>query len=100
MLLLSYPNTLVANAQPSPSLSLSLKKCLKGDGQIDIDSDEAAINGAIAFASRKKARTSLGKSLKGNKAEGSSSGLLPDSSFIGVKIGASGKPERVFLQKE
>ena len=99
MLLLSYPNTLVANAQPSPSLSLSLKKCLKGDGQIDIDSDEAALQGAIAFASRKKARTSLGVK-KGGNAGASSSGLLPDSSFIGVKLSANGRPERVFLQKD
>lgn len=78
--------------------TITLKKCLKGDGHIDIDSDEAAIEGAKAFASRKKARASLGGRgvlKKGGGAE--EDGVRPDENFIGVTLNAQGVPERVFL---
>lgn len=70
-----------------------------GDGQIDIYSDEAAIQGAIAFAKKKRSQVSRG-SLGGGKKGSPSSGLHPDGNFIGVKLTSQGKPERVFLSEE
>ena len=78
--------------------TISRKKCLKGDGPIDIDSDEAAIQGSIAFAKRKKQRV-VGRGSLGGK--GSATGrpsLAPDQNFIGVILSALGKPERVMLE--
>jgi len=82
--------------------TISLKKCLKGDGPIDIDSDEAAVVGATAFAKRKKSKVSLaGRGVKaGAKMGGDGSGSLrPDESFIGVRLTAQGQPERVYLEE-
>ena len=67
---------------------------MKGDGPIDIDSDDAAISGSIAFAKRKKPKVLGRKSLSGRGS------LQPDQNFVGVKLSAQGKPERVFLSDE
>ena len=72
--------------------TISLKKCLKGDGQIDIDSDETALKGAITFASRKKVKTVKSGSAKG--------GVQPSVDFVGCTLSAQGKPERVFIGAE
>ena len=73
--------------------AVSLKKCLKGDGPIDLDSDEAAIEGDIAFARRKRAKVS-----RGGKDDKAGSAPLADGNFVGVKLNAQGKPERVYLE--
>lgn len=75
--------------------TISLKKCLKGEGALEIDSDEAAIKGAIAFAQRKRPNVSRGSLLGGGK--NGDEGLRPDDNFIGVTLSALGKPERVFV---
>ena len=72
--------------------SISLKKLLKGDGPIDIDSDDMAIKGAIAFAARKKPRLSLA-GLKGGIGS-----LCPDENFLGVKLGTHGSIIRIFSE--
>ena len=88
----------ISNMEDCTEGTVSLKKCLKGDGQIDIESDEAAINGAITFASRKRARVSLGG---GKKSGGSAkSGISADPAFVGVQLSSQGKPERVFLPNQ
>ena len=72
-------------------------------GQIDIDSDEAAISGAIAFASRKRPRMALSsKTNRGGLKSGgdASSGVSADPNLVGVKLTAQGKPERVFMGDE
>ena len=73
--------------------AVSLKKCLKGDGPIYLDSDEAALQGDIAFARRKKAKVS-----RGGKHDKTGSAPLADGHFVGVKLNAQGKPERVYLE--
>jgi hypothetical protein len=82
--------------------TISLKKCLKGEGALEIDSDEAAIKGATAFAQRKRPKVSRGMSAgkSGGKSIGEISGLSPDEKLIGVQLGAQGRPERVFLPEE
>ena len=81
----------LSNMEECTDGTISLKKCLKGDGQIDIDSDETALKGAIAFASRKKVKTV--------KSSGVKSGVQP-SDFVGCTLSAQGKPERVFIGAE
>jgi hypothetical protein len=39
--------------------TVSTKKCMSGDGQMDIDSDEAVIRGQIAFVKQKRSRGSM-----------------------------------------
>ena len=88
----------ISNMEDCTEGTISLKKCLKGDGQIDIESDESCINGSITFASRKKARVSLGG---GKKSGGSAkSGISADPAFVGVQLNSQGRPERVFLPNQ
>ena len=77
--------------------TISLKKCLKGEGALEIDSDEAAIKGAIAFAQRKRPNVSRGSLSGGGKNGVENESLRPDDTFVGVTLSALGKPERVFL---
>jgi hypothetical protein len=88
--------------------AVSVKKCLAGDGQIEIDSDEAVIQGAIAFAQRKRLKTSSGKPLKKTKGLGGATksaaadetdGLSPDPNFVGVRLDAHGQVARVYLDE-
>lgn len=78
--------------------TISIKKCLKGDGQIDIDSDESAIKGAMAYANTKKNSKFARKSLNGRTSSGATAGLNPDPNFIGVTLNSGGNPERVYLE--
>ena len=80
--------------------TISLKKCLKGEGALEIDSDEAAIKGAIAFAQRKRPNVSRGSLSGGGKYGVENECLRPDDNFIGVTLSAIGKPERVFLSEK
>jgi hypothetical protein len=83
----------ITNMEESTEGTISLKKCLKGEGALEIDSDEAAIKGATTFGQRK--RPKFGKS-----AGGENNGVTTvraDDRFIGVKLSAQGRPERVFL---
>ena len=70
--------------------TVSLKKCMSGDGQIDIDSDKAVIKGQIEYVKQKRSRGSLlskrsrvggtGSSNKKQKA----GGFVADDSFVGT----------------
>ena len=82
--------------------TISLKKCLKGEGVLEIESDEAAIKGAIVFAQRKRPKVSRGVNggKSGVKIGGETAGVSPDENFIGVQLGAQGRPERVFVPDE
>jgi hypothetical protein len=80
--------------------TISLKKCLKGEGALEIDSDEVAIGGAIAFAKRKRPKVSRGSLAGGGKSGDESTSVRPDENFIGVQLSAQGRPERVFMPGE
>ena len=79
--------------------TVSVKKCLKGDGQICIDSDESIIKGAKAYAATKKNTTIVRKSSKGRPSSGATAGLNPDPNFIGVMLSSNGNPERVYMDE-
>lgn len=88
--------------------TISTKKCLNGDGQMDIDSDEAVIKNSIAYGKKKRALASrplkkmkVSKGL-GGKTTGLSetSGLAADPNFVAVRLDSSGLVQRVYLDDE
>lgn len=83
---------------PSAAGTVSVKKCLNGDGQICIDSDETTIKGAKAYAKTKKNSSMARKGLKARASNGASAGLNPDPNFVGVMLNANGNPERVYME--
>ena len=83
--------------------TINMKKIAKGDGPIEIETDEAAIKGAKAWGSRKKAKI-VSKPKGGlkprNGASASSAALVGDENLIGVVLDAKGVPQRVFLNEK
>ncbi|KAL7572536.1 hypothetical protein ACA910_000359 [Epithemia clementina (nom. ined.)] len=75
--------------------TISAKKCLSGDGQIEIDSDEAVIKAAAAFAKskKKKARPMLSRATN-------NLGPSPTASFIGVKLDSQKGLVRVLVDDD
>ena len=69
--------------------TVSVKKCLAGDGQIDIDSDEAIINAEKEMYEMRKAK----KAKTGGAGAGGS--IQPTDTFIGVKFDGVGHVKRV-----
>ncbi|VEU34315.1 unnamed protein product [Pseudo-nitzschia multistriata] len=67
--------------------AISKKKCLSGDGQIPLDSDESIIKSAIAYAKSKKHQ-------KTRKA------TLADDKFIGVILDSQGMVKRSYVDEK
>ena len=70
--------------------TVSTKKCMSGDGQMDIDSDEAVIRGQIAFVKQKRSRGTLmnkcyrvGGGAIANKRQKTNTNAEADDSFVG-----------------
>jgi hypothetical protein len=68
---------------------ISAKKCLAGDGQIDIESDETAVKNATAYFHSLKTRPPTKFS--------ETTGLPPSENFVGVVLDAIGCVERVVV---
>jgi len=64
--------------------TISVKKCMKGDGQMDIDSDEAVIAGQIEFLKQKRQR-GLGGAIgqKRKKQKTGDGDFVGDENFVG-----------------
>jgi len=82
--------------------TISAKKCLAGDGQIEIDSDEAVAKASVEYGKKKRARP-MGKkktsmATKSGKTEGS--GVPPSESFVAVMLDSQGCVQRVHLDEE
>lgn len=84
--------------------TISVKKCLAGDGQIAIDSDEAIIKSAIAAAKQKRTtqgriickknpKKTFDKNHENNK-------LPPSDGFVAVSLDSSGRVQRIFLDRD
>ena len=92
--------------------TISAKKCLSGDGQIDIESDENAIAGAFAYGKRKRSvsgqptkKTKVAKGLSGSSSKTQEpksivGGLKADETFVAVKLDALGSVCRVYLDHD
>ena len=74
--------------------TISVKKCLAGDGQIDIDSDEAVIAAEKEMHEYKKAKKA--KSSGGGSGGGD---IQPTDTFIGVKFDGVGHVKRVHVSE-
>ena len=77
--------------------TISAKKCLSGDGQIEMDSDEVVEKNAIDFA--KKKRSGPQRRSKSSKATeiGDGDGTVPNKHFVAVRLNSQGQVERVLL---
>ena len=83
--------------------TVSYKKYVAGDGQIDIESDEMIIKGAIERAKRKASNLSLPrKKLKvANTMSNTGDAAATENAsptFIGIRLTGNGKVERVHLK--
>ena len=79
--------------------AISMKKCLSGNGQIDVESDEKALQDSIAFVQKQRQRQrTLGGRVASNKGANCAK-VQPDESFVGVKLDTQGQVERVFENK-
>ena len=74
--------------------TVSTRKCLDGDGQIEIESDECALKSATAFAKSRKKKSTI---KKGTKSSSNSFAAQPSASFVGVKLDSSKGLVRVHL---
>lgn len=80
-----------------------MKKCVKGDGPIDIETDEGAIKGAKEYALKRSKRPkviSRGGLKQRNGSMASNTGLQPDDRFIGVLLDSKGFVQRVYNDEE
>jgi hypothetical protein len=88
--------------------TVSLKKCLKGEGQIDIDSDEAVAANAVAYGKSKRAQPMVGKKrplvaskkVPGPAPSSTGSGLPASESFVAVTLDSQGSVHRVHLDND
>ena len=94
--------------------SVRAKKCLSGDGQIALDSDEIVASAAVQFAKDKRSRASslgLNRSnrlrCKGRSALGSKPSkaqsvpeTLADDTFVAVRLDSQNTVCRVYLDDE
>jgi hypothetical protein len=103
--------------------TVSRKKCLAGDGQIELDSDENVNACAVAYAKKKKIKSGssggvasmLGKRSRSvgvggavatknkNSATGDSSTLnlpLGDENFVAVTLDSQGRVQRIYLEDD
>ena len=79
--------------------TVSAKKCLSGDGQIEIDSDEAVITAALAFAKNKNKKGRIGKK-HGRNSHSNSLVPPPSASFVGVRLDPQKGLVRVHIDGE
>ena len=81
--------------------TVSVKSCLSGNGQIDIDSDETIIKLALDFAGKKQKRTVSSKGVMlPCKVDVKTSGLYASETFVAVAIDTQGNVQRIYLQDE
>lgn len=83
---------------------ISSKKCLDGDGQIDIDSDDVVAKYAVEYGKKKRANPVLYKkrrlAMRKTNAPTSSAGLPASEDFVAVKLDSQGQVYRVLLPDE
>ena len=81
--------------------TISAKKCLAGDGQIEIDSDEVVAKHALEFAKKKRNKPMIHKKRAlGAKKQSAPKGILADEAFVAVKLSSAGTVERVYLDDD
>ncbi len=82
--------------------TISAKKCLAGNGQIEVESDDAIIKHAKAVYSNRSSngnkRRLIGKNKQGKGVSGSETTVQALESFVGVKLGPNNTVERIIVE--
>ena len=84
--------------------TVQAKKCLSGDGQIALDSDDTVAKAAVEFAKQKRARAGTGgkkprKLLKSSTTQSASSkATLADENFVAVNFDSQLNVLRVYVE--
>lgn len=83
----------LTSMEDSTEGTVNARKCLSGDGQIDIDSDEAVAKHALEFGKKKRSKivSSKKRSLQQQP------DILADEYFVAVTLDSQGCVKRVFL---
>jgi hypothetical protein len=86
--------------------AITRKKCLGGDGPIDIDADEAYVKQTIEFHTKKRSipKTKYAsfnkKSKLGSADDDDAVGFAPDPNFVAVVLNSQGGIDRVMLPRQ
>ena len=86
--------------------TVSMKKCLKGDGQIEVESDEATLEISKEYAAKKRMKALSGKKAKtkrgiiGSSCAKKTTGVMADENFIGVTLTSQGTVKREYFQED
>lgn len=90
----------LSNMEDITEGTINSKQCLAGDGQMDIESDETIIRGAMASYESRKVRGGGGRGGAAAAARGGGDGLKPIEAFIAVKMDPRGRISRVYADAE
>ena len=87
--------------------AVSMKKCFKGDGQIEVESDEAILAIAKEYNAKKRSGALAGRkkvvtkrntnTLGGSKPAKKGAGMVADENFIGVTLSTQGTVKREYF---
>ena len=84
--------------------TISAKKCLQGDGAIELESDEVVAKRAVEYAKKKRNRPTLGakRAVRSSKTAYKSKipGIEPTESFVAVLLDSQGSVKRVHTDDE
>jgi hypothetical protein len=100
----------LTSMEESSDGSIAMKKCMSGDGPIDIDSDEAVAKGAVAYALKRRSAPALSKKHKApvskkrkagpGHAGASAEALLGSEDFVAVTLNSQGLVTRVMVKED
>lgn len=88
----------LASLEENSDGAISTKKCLAGDGQIEIDSDDAVAKATLSFAKQKRANPSKFKKRKIRSTPDNANGVPANPDFVAVRLDSQGQVERVFVE--
>ena len=95
-------NEFIQNMEEATDGTISMRKCSKGDGPLDIETDEVAIKGAREWNEKKMKRPKVMSrgGLKQRNGATPNAGLQPNEKLIGVLLDSKGMPQRVYMDEE
>lgn len=77
---------------------ISVKKCLAGDGQIEIDSDQVVTAAMVDYTKKKLSASQKRNVSKAGKLIEPHGGFAPCQSFVGVLLSSNGRVQRVHVE--
>jgi len=77
--------------------AVRMKKCLSGDGQIELDGDEAILKAAVAYRKRKQQSSDKNVAKRIKPSENKNEQIDADEKIIGVQLDRGGIVRRVYI---